>query len=262
MCARFRYLHRIWTTNSKLTFIPTTNAQLHRQPMSFWKSSTEGSLLSIKYKSTKYYYTSSHQPVYEEQILTPCTWVQFLCHDSSRRGLQAEQSFEWGGVCDRRAACEILTNKRHHLVWCKIILCHKGYVAIHCFPKFHLLGFGGVYVNHLSLLAAQKRNIWISRKDKEQTVLWARDRSLELTVLLGSYCAWAAASISSNSTEDLWPTRTTCFLEGTENMSAPQHIRGTAIAISFNLVSKTACTIIRNWGQVKDSCKFRFNLTD
>lgn len=68
--------------------------------------------------------------------------------------------------------------------------------------------------------------------------------NLLLTVLLGSYNACAAESMSSNSKEGLWPTNTACFREGTESMSAAQHIKGTAIAMSFNLVSKTACVSV------------------
>lgn len=54
------------------------------------------------------------------------------------------------------------------------------------------------------------------------------------------------ANMFSNSEEGLWPTKTTCFPEGTESMSAPQHINGTATAMSFSLVSKTACCLTWN----------------
>lgn len=101
-------------------------------------------------------------------------------------------------------------------------------------------------------MAVDQARMSIMRTKSTVTILsfersCARSNSvgLILTVVLGSYDAWAAASMFSNSKEG-WPTKTTCFLEGTKSISAAQHIRGTAMAVSFNLVSKTACITMNN----------------
>jgi hypothetical protein len=64
-----------------------------------------------------------------------------------------------------------------------------------------------------------------------------------LTVLFGSYDENVAATMSWNSADPFSPTSTTCFLDGTESISAAQHIKGNAILSCRSLVSKTACEV-------------------
>jgi len=157
-----------------------------------------------------------------------------------------KQCFKRLGIRDWGTACEILTDESNYFICSKIIPCHESYIAIIVLPNLHFFIVGRIYMNHLqmAIIASQRER----RRNHRQSTWgsWIDIEALLLTVLLGSYDAWAAASILSNSKDDLWPTKTTCLWEGTEIMSAAQHIRGTAIAMSFNLDSKTAC-IAMGW---------------
>lgn len=114
--------------------------------------------------------------------------------------------------------------------------------------------------------SASLGSIWITysesvlvRNEIHSCTMWCErfiaTTSKVLTVLLGSYAAWAAVTMLSNSSEDFTPTITTCFLDGIASISAAQHISGTATAASFNLFSKTAYYMQRlknYWTQYKD----------
>jgi hypothetical protein len=183
--------------------------------------------------NTYFYLIQKSEPinyVYHYQAGRNLLWREFL----------GEQSFKRRMISDRGTTSEVLAYKSYNLAAWIVILRHQSNIAVIHFPKIHLFFVVGIYMDNLQLTPTQILLLTTMQKHGDINFI----KITSLTVLLGSYNAWAAASMLSNSSEVLSPTSTTCLREGTRSMSAAQHIKGTAIAVSFNLFSKTACNTV------------------